>query len=211
MRFSLSFLPKENQFFFLMHQSAVNIQDVARRLQDLMYNFENVEAKVQEIKDREELGDRVIHDITRALHRTFVTPIDREDILELAGRLDDVVDAIDEAAQYILEYQIQETTERAKNLADIIVDCSDELVRAMEMLAGRNSKLMEILPITVEINRLENLADQEASRARGELFSNGFDVTDVLKWRDIYDDLEQATDRAEDAANVLEGIVLKHS
>ena len=211
MRFSLSFLPKENQFFFLLHQSAVNIQDVARRLQDLMHNFENVEAKVQEIKDREELGDRVIHDITRALHRTFVTPIDREDILELAGRLDDVVDAIDEAAQYILEYQIQETTERAQNLSDIIVDCAGELVRAMEMLSAKNSKLIDILPITVEINRLENVADQEASKARGELFSNGFDVIQILKWRDIYDDLEQATDRAEDAANVLEGIVLKHS
>ncbi|MDP6452203.1 MAG: DUF47 family protein [SAR202 cluster bacterium] len=211
MRFSLSFLPKENQFFFLLHQSAVNIQDVAGRLQDLMHNFENVQAKVQEIKDREELGDRVIHDITRALHRTFVTPIDREDILELAGRLDDVVDAIDEAAQYILEYQITETTKRAQNLSDIIVDCADELVKAMEMLAARNSKLIEILPITVEINRLENVADQEASKARGELFSNGFEFDQVLKWRDIYDDLEQATDRAEDAANVLEGIVLKHS
>jgi hypothetical protein len=176
-----------------------------------MHNFENVQAKVQEIKDREELGDRVIHDITRALHRTFVTPIDREDILELAGRLDDVVDAIDEAAQYILEYQITETTKRAQNLSDIIVDCADELVKAMEMLAARNSKLIEILPITVEINRLENVADQEASKARGELFSNGFEFDQVLKWRDIYDDLEQATDRAEDAANVLEGIVLKHS
>lgn len=211
MRFSFSFLPKENQFFFLLHQSTVNIRDVAGRLQDLMHNFENVEAKVQEIKDREEFGDRVIHDITRALHRTFVTPIDREDILELAGRLDDVVDAIDEAAQYILEYQIEETTERAQNLSDIIVDCADELVRAMEMLSAKNSKLIDILPITVEINRLENVADREASKARGELFSNGFEIADVLKWRDIYDDLEQATDRAEDAANVLEGIVLKHS
>ncbi|MCH8308994.1 MAG: DUF47 domain-containing protein [Chloroflexi bacterium] len=211
MRFSLSFLPKENQFFFLLHQSAVNIRDVAGRLQDLMHNFENVEAKVQEIKDREELGDRVIHDITRALHRTFVTPIDREDILELAGRLDDVVDAIDEAAQYILEYRIEKTTIRAQNLSDIIVDCADELVRAMEMLSAKNSKLIDILPITVEINRLENVADQEASKARGELFNNGFEIADVLKWRDIYDDLEQATDRAEDAANVLEGIVLKHS
>ena len=211
MRFLPSFLPKENQFFFLLHQSAVNILDVAHRLQDLMHNFENVEAKVQEIKDREELGDRVIHDITRALHKTFLTPIDREDILELAGRLDDVVDAIDEAAQYVLEYRIEKTTHRARNLSDIIVHCADELVKAMEMLAARNSKLMEILPITVEINRLENVADQEASKARGELFSNGFEFDEVLKWRDIYDDLEQATDRAEDAANVLEGIVLKHS
>ena len=211
MRLSLSFIPKENKFFFMLHQSAINIQDVARRLLDLMTDFDNVEAKVREIKEKEEFGDMIIHDITRALHRTFVTPIDREDILMLAGRLDDVVDAMDEAAQYTLEYQIEEPTEHARRLAEIMVECANELERAVALLASRGSKLEEILPMTVEINRLENVADQVASRARGELFSDGLEVTMILKWRDIYDDLEEATDRAEDAANVLEGIVLKHS
>ena len=211
MRFSLSFMPKENRFFFLLHQSAVNIKDVARRLQDLMDNFENVPAKVQEIKDLEEHGDRIIHDITHSLHRTFITPIDREDIIALAGRLDDVVDAIDEAAQYTLEYQIQESTEHARHLAAIIVQCADQLERALSLLSTKGSKLKEILPFAVELNRLENEADKVASKAMGELFSNGYDVIQILKWRDIYGDLEEATDRAEDAANVLEGIVLKHS
>ena len=195
----------------MLHQSAINIQDVARRLLDLMTDFDNLEAKVREIKEKEEFGDRIIHDITRALHRTFVTPIDREDILMLAGRLDDVVDAMDEAAQYILEYRIEEPTDHARRLAEIIVECANELERAIGLLSSKNSKLEEILPMTVEINRLENVADQVASRARGELFNDGSDVTQILKWRDIYDDLEEATDRAEDAANVLEGIVLKHS
>ncbi len=211
MKFSLSFLPKEDKFFFLLHQSATNIQDVARRLKDLTDDFDNVEAKVAEIKDREEFGDRIIHDVTKALHRTFVTPIDREDILELAGRLDDVVDAIDEGAQYILEYKLEEPTKAAQELAAIIVDCANELERAIALLASKNATLRDILPITVEINRLENVADKVTSRARGELFSNGFDMAQILKWRDVYDDLEEATDRAEDAANVLEGIVLKHS
>jgi|TARA_B100001971_G_scaffold213820_2_gene248432 hypothetical protein len=210
-KFSLSFLPKEDKFFFLLHQSATNIQDVARRLKDLTQDFDNVEAKVAEIKDREEFGDRIIHDVTRALHRTFVTPIDREDILELAGRLDDVVDAIDEGAQYILEYKLEEPTHAAQELADIIVECANELERAIALLSSKNAKLRDILPITVEINRLENMADKVTSRARGELFSNGSDMAYILKWRDVYDDLEEATDRAEDAANVLEGIVLKHS
>ena len=210
MRFSLSFLPKENRFFFLLHQSAVNIQAVASKLQDLMQNFENVSAKVQEIKDLEEFGDQIIHDITNSLHRTFVTPIDREDILALAGRLDDVVDAIDEAAQYTLEYKIERPTEHAILLTTIIMKCADELERAMSLLSAGNSKFKEILPITVEINRLENEADKAASRAMSELFTNS-DVIEILKWRDIYNDLEEATDRAEDAANVLEGIVLKHS
>ena len=211
MRLSLPFMPKENRFFFLLHQSAMNIQQVARKLQDLMDNFENVEAKVREIKDLEEFGDQIIHDITHSLHRTFVTPIDREDIMDLAGRLDDVIDAIDEAAQYTLEYSIKGSTEYACHLATIIVSCADELERATALLGTGSSRLKEILPMSVEINRLENEADQVASRAMGNLFSDGYDVVDILKWRDIYNDMEEATDRAEDAANVLEGIVLKHS
>ena len=211
MKLSLSFLPKEDRFFFLLHQSALNIQQVAHRFQDLMDNFENVPEKVREIKELEDFGDQVIHDITQSLHKTFVTPIDREDILSLAGRLDDVIDAIDEAAQYTLEYRIEETTEYARQLAKIIVGCADELEKALGLLSTRGSKLKEILPMSVEINRLENEADQVLSRAMGELFNNGYEVTQILKWRDIYRDMEEATDRAEDAANVLEGIVLKHS
>ena len=211
MKLSLSFLPKENRFFFLLHQSASNLRAVAGRLQDLMDNFENVAAKVQEIKDLEEFGDQIIHDITHSLHRTFVTPIDREDIMALAGRLDDVVDAIDEAAQYTLEYRIEKPTEYARHLATIIVQCAEELERAVGLLATKGSKLRDILPIAVEINRLENEADKVASRAMGELFANSTDVVDILKWRDIYQDLEQATDRAEDAADVLDGIVLKNA
>ena len=211
MKLSLSFLPREDRFFFLLHQSTQNIQRVARSLQDLMENFENVPAKVREIKELEEFGDQIIHDITHSLHRTFVTPIDREDILALAGRLDDVIDAIDEVARYTLEYKIEETTEFARQLSVIIVKCADELEQAVGLLSKRGSKLKDILPMSVEINRLENEADQVASHAMGELFSNGADVVHILKWRDIYNDMEEATDRAEDAADVLEGIVLKHS
>jgi len=208
---NISFLPRENRFFFLLHQSAMNIHQVAIRILDLMENFENVEAKVQEIKDLEDFGDDIIHDITRSLHRTFVTPIDREDILALAGSLDDVVDAIDEAAHMILEYQIEKPTENARLLAGTIVRCAEQLETAVSLLSTRGSKLKEILPMTIEINRLENEADQIAARARSELFSGEFEVIDILKWRDIYDDLEEATDRAEDAADILEGIVLKNS
>ena len=211
MRFSLSFTPREDRFFLLLHQSTLNIQKVAERFQDLMENFENVAAKVGEIKELEEFGDQIIHDITHSLHRTFVTPLDREDIQGLAASLDDVIDAIDEAAQYTLEYKIDEPTEYSRQLATIIRKSADELERAVGLLNSRGSKLAEILPMAVEINRLENEADQVLSRAMGELFSNGNDVIDILKWRDIYNDMEEATDRAEDAANVLEGIVLKHS
>ena len=156
MRLSLSFMPRENRFFFLLHQSALNIRKVAGRLQDLLENYENVEAKVQEIKDLEEFGDQIIHDIAHSLYRTFVTPIDREDIMALAGRLDDVVDAMDEAAHYTIEYRIKQPTEHAKRLAAIIVRCGDELVSAVSLLSTKGSKLRDILPRTVELNRLEN-------------------------------------------------------
>ena len=211
MKLSLSFLPKDDKFFFMLHQGTMNIQQVARRFQDLMEDFCNVEAKVEEIKGLEEFGDQIIHDLTHSLHRTFVTPIDREDIMALAGRLDDVVDAVDEAAQYTLEYNIEEPTEYARQLAGIIVECAAQLEQAVGLLSTRGSKLKDILPMSVEINRLENEADQVLSHAMGELFTNGSDVIHIMKWRDIYNDMEEATDRAEDAANVLEGIVLKHS
>ena len=206
----LSLVPKEEKFFFLLHQSAMNLQKASRKLQDLLTNYENVPAKVAEIRELEEFGDQVIHDIFHALHRTFVTPIDREDISALAERLDDIIDAIEEVANYLLEYKIEKPTEFARHLATIIVQTTDELEKATSLLHYRGSKLKEILPYTVEVNRLENEADQITSRAMGDLFTNSQDAIHILKWRDIYNDLEGATDRAEDAANVLEAIVLKN-
>ena len=208
---TFSLVPKTDRFFFLLHQSATNIQQVARRMESLMEDFNNVDGKIAEIRELEQFGDQIIHNITRSLHRTFITPIDREDILELASSLDDVIDAVDEAAQYILAYKIKQPTQYACDLSKVIVGCADQLERALGLLATRGSKLEDILPMAVEINRLENEADQILNLAMGDLFSNGTDVKDILKWRDIYSDLEEATDRAEDAANVLEGIVVKHS
>ncbi len=207
----LSFLPREERFFFMLHQSAMNIQKVSTRLQELMEDYTDVPAKVAEIKTLEEFGDQVIHDIMAALHRTFVTPIDREDIAMLAERLDDVVDAIEEAARCMLEYRIETPTAYAVQMAAIICRCGEELAKAVGLLHFRGARLKELLPHAVELNRLENEGDHVTSRALGELFSDGGDTMTILKWRDIYAYLEQATDRAEDAANVLEGIVLKHA
>ena len=207
----LSILPREERFFFMLHQSAMNIQKVAARLSNLMEDYTDVPAKVAEIKVLEEFGDQVIHDIMAALHRTFVTPLDREDITALADRLDDVVDAIEEAARTMLEYQIEEPTPYAIQMAQIINRCGDELEKAVGLLNFRGSRLKEVLPHAVELNRLENEGDHVTSRAVGDLFANETDTNKILKWRDVYSYLEQATDRAEDAANILEAIVLKHA
>jgi predicted phosphate transport protein (TIGR00153 family) len=204
-------LPREDRFFLLMKESARNIHETARLLVDLMEDYVDVAEKVARIRELEEVGDHVIHEIMKNLHRTFVTPLDREDIAALAERLDDVVDAIEEAARDMSEYGIERPTDRAREMARIILKATEVVDRAVGKLTLRGPRLREILPDTVEINRLENEADHVISRAVGELFRNSHDAIEVIKWREIYSLLETATDRCEDVANVLEGVVLKNA
>lgn len=211
MRLLPSLLSREERFFGLLRSSANNLDEAARLLVDLMEDYQDVPAKVAEIKRLEEVGDNIIHDIMRNLHRTFVTPLDREDIAALGERLDDVVDSIEEAARNLLEFRIEKPTEKAIELARIIRQAAQVLHQAVNKLHFRGSKLRDILRDSVEVNRLENEADQIFSRAMGELFSNGISPIEVLKWREIYGQLEAATDHCEDAANVLEGVVLKNA
>ena len=208
-RFSL--LPRDVRFFDLLHSSAANLTKVATSLLELMEHYEDVPEKVDEIKRLEHVGDELIHEIMRSLHRTFVTPLDREDIAALGERIDDIVDAIEEAARHMVEYGIEAPTGKSQELARIILQSAQELEEAVGLLRFRGSRLQDILPHAVEVNRLENEADQVTSRAVGELFNNGASAIEVLKWREIYQYLEEATDRCEDAANVLEGIVLKNA
>jgi predicted phosphate transport protein (TIGR00153 family) len=207
----LSFLPREEKFFTLFHESAANVKATAVKLLDLMENYENVPEKVAEIKRLEEVGDTVIHTIMTSLHRTFVTPLDREDIAALGERLDDIVDSMEEAARLMMEYHIQESTENAKALARILLRCSETLEQAVGLLHYRGAKLNEILPLATVINTLENEADQVVSKAMAELFDDEASPIYVIKWKEVYDLLEGATDHCEIAANMLEGIVLKHA
>ena len=210
MKFWSSFFAREDRFFGLLRSSANNLAEVSVLLVDLMDDYQNVQKKVAEIKRLEEVGDHIIHEIMRNLHRTFVTPLDREDIALLGDRLDDVVDSIEETARLMVEYQIPEPTKEARALAKIIAQAAETLQTALGKLHFRGSKLKSILPDAVEINRLENEADQIASQAVAKLFNDGLDPIEVMKWRDIYQQLEIATDQCEDAANVLEGVVLKN-
>ncbi len=173
--------------------------------------YQDVPRKVAEIKRLEEVGDLVIHEIMRNLHRTFVTPLDREDIAALGERLDDVADDIEEVARNMLEFRIEQPTAAAVELARIIEQSTQVLQQAVNKLHLHGAKLKEILPDSVEVNRLENEADQVTSRAVAELFNNGTSPIEVLKWREVYANLENAADHCEDAANVLEGVVLKNA
>ncbi len=208
----ISFLPREEKFFTLFQESAANLKEIAVKLVDFMENYENVPEKWAEIKRLEEVGDTVIHTIMTSLHRTFVTPLDREDIAALGERLDDIVDSIEEAARLMMEYRIQESTDNAKELARILLRCSETLERAIGLLHLRGAKLQEILPLASDINTLENQADQIVSKSMAELFNDdNISPIYVLKWKEIYDLLEGAVDFCETAANMLEGIVLKHA
>lgn len=205
-----SFMPREDRFFGLMRSGAENVKKATRLLVVMMTDYKDPHARWADIKRVEELGDHIIHETMRNLHRTFVTPLDREDIAALGERIDDIVDAIEEAARYMVEYKIEAPTPQAIELAKILDRGAAVLYEAVDKLRFRGGKLKDILPHAVELNQLENEADQVTSKATAELFAHDTPVIMVIKWRDIYAQLELAADKMEDAANVLEGIVLKN-
>ena len=208
MRFSL--LPREDSFFILLKESSANLKVTAAKLLDLMEEYEDVPAKVDEIRRLEEVGDGIIHRIMTQLHKTFITPLDREDIAQVGERLDDVLDCIEEAARYMTEYNIVTPTESARELSRIIVRCAETLDKAMGILGSRGAKLKGLLDLKDQLNTLENEADRVTSRAMGELFES-YSAIDIIKWKEVYGQLEGATDRCEEIAAILEGIVIKHA
>ena len=203
------FIPREDKFFVLFEKGAQNAVNVASEFRNMVEGCEDIVRSAAELTEMEHQGDTITHDIIAMLHSTFVTPYDREDIAALAQRLDDVVDFIHAVAEAILIYEIKSTTQTAKELADILVEQTKEIAKAMPILE-KHRQLKSVLPHCVEINRLENVADKVYRAALGELFKDTKDIINIIKWREIYKLLETGTDRCEDVANVLEGIALKH-
>ncbi len=203
-------VPREAKFFDLFEKSAQNMVKVSQALNDLVDNWQFVGSKVAEITELEHEGDSITHQIMAQLNRSFITPFDREDIALLAHSLDDVVDFIHAAADAMLIYKIQQPTQRARELADVIVMAAVEVEKAVRALR-RRADLKRVHEKCVEINRLENMADTVYRSALSELFDDTSDIAQVIKWREIYEHMESATDRCEDVANVLEGVALKHA
>ena len=208
--FRIPFIPREEKFFDLFEDAAGNIVKASGVLNDLVDTWECIEQRVAEIKELEHHGDSITHEILARLHRTFVTPFDREDIALLAKSLDDVMDFIDAAAGDMVLYRVQQPSRRAKELADIIVQGAIEVQSAVLDLRHK-ARLKQTLAKCVEINRLENAADVVYRAALAELFEDSTDMAHVIKWREIYEHMESATDRCEDVANVIEGVALKHA
>ena len=208
MRFSL--IPRSGRFYDLFDESAHKLVVASEALADLITHFENVEAKTAYIRDLEHESDDITHEIYRQVYQTFVTPFDREDIAALAERMDDVMDYIEGASTAIRTYGISQPTPAARGLADLIRLQCLQLERALSALRHRGH-LKSLLEQLEEVNRLENEADSLFLDSMAELFQGEMSSVDIIKWRDVYRELERATDACEHVAHILEAIVLKHA
>ena len=201
-------IPKEEAFFDLFKQAAHNVIEGARLLKDMMEDFRDVQDKAKLIKEVEHVGDGITHDIALRLNQTFMTPLDREDIHDLACALDDILDSIEAVADRVVMYKVVKPTEAAVRLADILHRASVAVARGVDLIDMSHEEIKEYC---VEVNSLENEADRVSRDAISELFDKESDPIFVIKWKEIYETLEDGTDRCEDVSNVIERIVLKQT
>jgi uncharacterized protein len=206
-RLSSIIAPREREFFDLFEEAGGNIARAASLLEEMLRDYPDRSELAREILICEQEGDRITHDIIRRLNQTFVTPIDREDILALASALDDVVDFTEEVADYLGLYKIEAPMEQAQQLAKVLHQAGRQIAEVLPRLRG----FKDVSHYTVEINRLENDGDRIVREAVASLFDNGIDPMVVIRWKDIFEKLEDAIDATEHVANIIEGIALKNS
>jgi predicted phosphate transport protein (TIGR00153 family) len=206
-RLSSILAPGDREFFDLFEEAGGNILRAAGLLESMLVTFPERNELARDILICEQDGDRITHDIIQRLNQTFVTPIDREDIYALASALDDVVDYTEEVADYLGLYKIEAPMSQAQDLARVLHAAGRQIAEAMPRLRG----FKDITHYTVEINRLENDGDRIVREAIASLFDNGIDPMVVIRWKDIFERLEEAIDATEHVANILEGIVIKNS
>jgi predicted phosphate transport protein (TIGR00153 family) len=200
------FVPRDRQFFDLFEEAAGNIVRAADLLDQMLATYPDRAELARDILVCENEGDRITHDIIQHLNRIFVTPIDREDIYELASALDDIVDYTEEVSDYLGVYKIEAPMAQAQQLAHILLEATRQIAEAMP----RMRTFKDISHYTVEIHRLENDGDRVTREAMGALFDTGIDPMVVIRWKDLYERLEDAIDSTERVANILEGIIIKN-
>ena len=200
------FAPREREFFDLFEEAGRNIVQAGEILEKMLDQWPDHGELARDIVICEQEGDRITHDIIQRLNQTFVTPIEREDILDLASALDDIVDFIEEVADYLALYRIEAPMEQAQQLARILHQSCREVNNAIPRLRTFG----DIRHFTVEINRLENDGDRKVREALASLFERGIDPMMVIRWKDIFERLEEAIDSTERAANILEGVMIKN-
>jgi len=206
-RLSQVFAPKDHQFFDLFEEAAANILRAAELLDEMLATYPEKAELAREIVLCEHEGDRITYDLVQRLNSTFVTPIDREDILALASGLDDIIDLTEEAADYLGLYRIEAPMEQAERLAHILREACRQVTEAMPRLRG----FKDVSHFTNEIHRLETEGDRVTREAVASLFDTGIDPMVVIRWKDIFERLEEAIDATESVANTLANIVVKNS
>jgi predicted phosphate transport protein (TIGR00153 family) len=206
-RLSQVFAPKDRVFFGLFEESAANVLRAAELLDEMLRSFPETHGCARAILLCEQEGDRITYDIIQRLNATFVTPIDREDILELASGLDDIVDLTEEVADYLGLYRIEAPMEQAQRLAHILMEACRKINEAIPRMRG----FQDVSHYTNEIHRLETDGDRVTREAVASLFDTGIDPMVVIRWKDIFERLEEAIDATEHIANVIANIVVKNS
>jgi len=206
----LRLIPREEKFFDLFVQQAENVLEGARQLKDLLENYTDLEQKRMLIEKTESNGDEIAHRIIEKLNTTFSTPMDREDIHALTSALDDILDLINGTAQRLHLYRVNNITPEAVKLANIILRATEETLALTQNLENmKQPKNMKAR--WIEVNRLENEGDAVSRAAIAGLFENETNPIEVIKWKELYEHLETATDKCEDAANIVEAVVLKNA
>jgi hypothetical protein len=203
-------LPREDDFFTLFTQHAGLTVDGAREFQRLVTAGENVRAMAARIKEMEHEADLITHTCVERLHTTFITPFDRDDIHRLITRMDDVMDFVESASERIALYELREMTPEVRDLARVLVRATEAVATAVAGLRDLK-RPQALLGACIEVNRLENEGDEILRNAVAALFREASDPLLVMKWKEVYEALENATDRCEDVANIIEGVVLEHA
>ena len=200
-------LPREKSFFHMFSQQAENVHAGAEAMVEMLEHFESPQSGASKVESYEHAGDTITHNIMTRLNQTFITPFDREDIHELASKIDDVIDLVDAAATRLVTYRVKTVRPGVVDLAKTVRDATAQIVAAVRVLEQEN----HILDHCIEINRLENQADRQCRELIANLFEQEKDPVQIIKWKEIIETLEFATDKCEDVANVIEAVTLKNA
>ena len=201
-----SFFPREQDFFRLFKQQGGLVRQGAEQLHEMLERWDDLPGRAARLKDVEHQGDLVTHEIFERLNRTFITPLEREDIHDLGSGLDDVLDSVEAIGSRLVLFKIERSTPEAIKLAKILVQCGHQIEQAVNHLED----FKNVMSFAIELNRLENEADAISRDVVADLFSGRYETLDVLRWKEIYGRLEAAADQCEDVANTIETIVVKN-
>ncbi len=203
---ALRLTPQRREFFHLYTQASANARDIARALVELLESWPDDRGRLRDIRELEHEGDRLTHEVINLLNRTFVTPFDRDDMYRLASVIDDVCDHVDEAADNIDAYEVRDVPEKARQQAEVIYRAASRLHDAVCVLEGFKDSKREL----AALRELEDEGDRLSREAIADLFRSGADPLTIIRWKDIHEQLEEAVDACENAADVLEAILVKN-